>query len=155
MGIMKKFISTIALFAILALPIAVVPVLLSTGCTTTAQQTAVVTEYQTLSGVVKLVDAARGAYDTLYKAGKVSQATDDKVLVAYTKYQSFANLAIKTARDQAAAVVAGTAPALALDNPYIVDLQNAVNGLIDIFNTTVPPAQPLTMHLSIAKNAKS
>ena len=152
MKIFKKFISTFALLAILALP--VVPVLLSTGCTTTAQQTAVTTEYQTLSGVVKLVDVARGAYDILYKAGKVSQATDDKVLVAYTDYQKYANLAINTAKAQAAAVASGTAPALTLDNPYIVALQTAINALIDMFNTTVPAAQPLTMHIAIAKTAK-
>jgi len=153
MNIFKKLVSTIALLSILALPIT--PVLLSTGCTTTAQQSATLVEYQALSGVINLVDVLRGAYDTLYKAHKVSQATDDKVAKAYLEYQRVGNLAVNTAKAQAVAVANGTAPAIALDNPYIVDLQNLVNGLIDLFNTAQPPAAKMQSHIAIAKNPKA
>lgn len=126
----------------------------STGCTSTAQQNAVTVEYQTLSGVVNVVDVARGVYDTLYKAGKVPQSLDDKVLPVYTQYQGVANSAVAFAKAQAAAAAAGVAPAVTADNPYIVALQDLVNQLINLFNQAPTlPAANKTANVSIVKNA--
>src|ERR1035438_7503616 len=106
---MKKFLSRFLIVGLLFLPLGVM--LSSTSCTTTAQSNAVVVEYQTLSGVVNVVDTARGMYDTLYQAGKISADLDAKVAAGYLEYQRVGNLAISTARAQAVAVAAGTDPA--------------------------------------------
>jgi hypothetical protein len=125
----------------------------STSCTTTAQSNAVVVEYQTLSGVVNVVDTARGMYDTLYQAGKISADLDAKVAAGYLEYQRVGNLAISTARAQAVAVAAGTDPATLANNPYIADFQTLVNGLLAIFGGTTPPSTTVTS-VRIMKNAK-
>jgi hypothetical protein len=52
------------------------------------------TTYVTLATTVNLVEAARASYDILYKAGQIPQATDDQVLVLYTKYQNAMNAAL-------------------------------------------------------------
>jgi hypothetical protein len=152
---MKKFFSRFLILGMLLLPIGVLTLvpLSNVGCTTVAQSNAVTVEYQTLSGVVNLVDSARGMYDTLYKAGKISVDTDVKVAAGYLEYQRVGNLAISAARAQAVAVAAGTDPKTLVNNPYIADLQTLVNGLVAIFSTTTPPATTVTS-VRIVKNAK-
>lgn len=149
---MKKFFSRFLILGMLLLPLGAVTVL-NTSCTTTGQATAVTVEYQTLSGVVNMVEAARGIYDTIYKAGKISPDLDARVAAAYLEYQRVGNLAIAVARAQAVAVAAGTDPATLANNPYIADFQTLVNGLISIFSTTTPPAAAVTK-VTIVKNAK-
>lgn len=122
------------------------------GCTTAAQSNAVTVEYQTLSGVINLVSTARGAYNTLFNAGKISADLDARVSSAYFEYQRIGNLALSTARAQAVAVAAGTDPKTLANNPYIADLQNLVNGLLAIFTTTTPPSTTVTS-VKIVKNA--
>jgi hypothetical protein len=153
---MKKFFSRVLILGMLLLPIGVLTLvpLSNVGCTTVAQSNAVTVEYQTLSGVVNLVEAARATYDTVYRAGKISAALDAKVAAAYLEYQRVGNLAISVARAQAVAVAAGTDPATLVNNPYIADFQTLVNGLVDIFNPTVPAGTPLASHVTIVKNAK-
>lgn len=148
---MKKFFSRFLILGMLLLPLGAVT-LTSTSCTTAAQSNAVTVEYQTLSGVVNFVESARGVYDALYKAGKISPEIDAKVAAAYLEYQRVGNLAISVARAQAVAVAAGTDPATLVNNPYIADLQTLVNGLVSIFNTTTPSAA--VTRVKIVKNPK-
>ena len=149
---MKKTISKLLIVGMLLVPLAAVTT--STGCTLTTQQNAVVVEYTTLKDVITVVDVARGVYDELYKAGKVSATLDLKVSSVYTEYQRVGNLALSTAKSQAALVNSGVVPGADTSNPYVQELQNLVNGLIDLFNTAQPAGQPLTAHLLITKNPK-
>ena len=118
---MRKFFAIFALLAMLTVPVASF-----TACTTSQVQSAVAIQYQTLSGVVNTVSVARGVYDTLYKAGKVSPELDAKVLDAYTKYQKIANAAITAAKLQLTA----TTPA---SNEFIPQLELLVNQLFALF----------------------
>src|ERR1035437_161379 len=163
MKTLKKFISPIVLFAVLVLPIAIVttPVLFSTGCTLTQQQTAVQVEYKTLSSVVNLVELSRVIYNDFYKIGrrgidgeavKVSQNLDDKVLIIYTEYQRVGSLAINVAKAQS--LIANTnVSGSAVDNTnlYLTQLQAVVNHLLDLFNSV--PSIPQQNHISIAPSA--
>ena len=146
---MRKILSSFVIAAMFAL--AIIP---STGCTLGAQQQAVVVEYQTLSGVINVVDVARGVYNAAYNAGKVPAELDAKVATAYTQYQQIANLAVSTARAQDVLVTAGVAPSALPNNPYIVQLEGLINTLIALFNGATPSVPP-TPPVSIARNARS
>jgi hypothetical protein len=135
---MRKFFAIFALLAVLTVPVASF-----TACTTTQVQSAVAVQYQTLSGVVNTVSVARGVYDTLYKAGKVSPELDAKVLAIYTQYQKVANAAITAAKIQLTA----TSPA---PNDLIPQLETLVNQLLALFGQASGlPTAPI----AISRNA--
>jgi hypothetical protein len=132
--VMKRFFSLLALIAVLALPVSTF-----VACTTTQVQSAVAVEYKTLSGIVNTVAVARGAYDTLYKAGKIPADLDAKVLPVYTQYQAVANAAITAAKLQLTA----TTPA---PNDFIPQLESLVNQLFALFGQASGiPAAPVTI----------
>src|SRR5271169_2151716 len=132
---MKKFLSKFVFVAALLIPF--VLVLPFSSCTTTQTNSAILVEYQTLSGVINTVDVARGVYDTLYKSGKVSQDFDNKVAPIYLEYQRIGNLAISTAKAQEAMIAAlpnTSAPVVIPANVYIPQLQAIINQLLALLN---------------------
>lgn len=137
MNLIKRVFVVIGIVFCLVMPVAIL-----NSCTSAQQQSAVVVEYQTLSAVVNVVDVAHGVYNTLFAAGKISADLDAKVAKAYADYQSYANLAITTAKAQQSAANAGTV------NAYIPLLENAVNTLIGLFNQANPPTPTPAVSIS-------
>lgn len=118
---MRKFFASLALVAVLALPFSTF-----TACTTAQSQSASNVEYQTISGLVNTVSVARGAYDALYKAGKISADLDAKVAPIYAQYQAVADAAIATAKLQIG--VTTSTP-----NQFLPQLEDLVNQLFALF----------------------
>lgn len=134
---MRNIISRLLIVVMLLFPVTVFSS--SCGSTLPAQQQTVMVEYNTLSAVVHTVDLARGVYDDLWRAGKVSAELDAKVSAAYSNYQRVANLAIAKAKLQAAAANAGQ---VVTTNEYIAQLQDVINQLLLLFGTANPTAPP-------------
>lgn len=113
---MKCFLCALAICATLLVPIAVAPIL--TGCSTTAQHTAV----QTLQGIAVTVDKALSAYADRVVAGKVDAPTQAKVATIKTQYSSAMSVAVAAVQGNMSAY----APA---------DLQNIANQLVALIAT--------------------
>jgi len=92
------------------------------------------TSYVTVATVAQVVDVARGTYADFYAAGKVPQPVDDKVLIAYTKYQKSMHEAVSATRAYELSVkAAGTGASTDAVNKAIDALQLAVNDLFSLF----------------------
>lgn len=152
---MKKFSFRIFLAVALVLGLGGVAVV-NNGCTSTSTQNAVKVEYQTLSAVVNVVDVARGAYDALYKAGKVPQHLDDQVAKVYLQYQQAGNIAISAAKLQATLVAQPNVSAPVIDNTAnIAAFETIVNELLALFGQTPGlSGTPVVTPLKISRKAK-
>jgi hypothetical protein len=106
-----------------------------TGCATFTKTT-----YQTLATTATMVNAARSAYDTFYKEGKVPAATEAKVVVAYAKYQNAMRVAINSVRlyDNLKAQGLTVSPEQA--NANIALVTSAISELFKLFTEAGVPA---------------
>jgi hypothetical protein len=83
------------LFFILPLIVCLLmPVPLTTGCKTSRQEIA----YRTLASIELTVDRSMTAYSDQVVAGKVDQATQDKVKDVYGRYQAAFSAAVAAAK---------------------------------------------------------
>jgi hypothetical protein len=124
---MKKIYKYQPLVALLV----IVSVLGTVACASTQKAT-----YVTLATTANVVEAARKGYDDLYMAGKVPQATDDQVAVAYKKYQQGMNAALGAFKTYKMIADAGGVPDPTLTNKLIDELTPLIVNLFALFSQT-------------------
>jgi hypothetical protein len=134
---MNRYLKSRALIAV----ILTVNLLGIIACSSTQKAT-----YVTLATTANVVEAARKGYDDLYQAGKISEATDAKVLVAYTKYQGAMNAALGAFKAYKRIADAGGVPDPAVTNKLIDDLQPVITELFALFTQSgVTTAQSIVI----------
>lgn len=119
----------------LASVILIVNFLFIVGCGASVQKTT----YVSLATAANLVNTARQTYDDLYQAGKVSQEFDDKVAVAYKKYQLGMNSALSAFKTYKMLADAGGKPDPTTVNALIVETGKLIADLFELFTKTGVP----------------